>query len=183
MAGRESARRSPMRTSHGLPKPKPAPKRSPDITSGRSAVIDCGSDVSVSCLNSRGNRCVWSCYGPELCSVDCAERRRPAAGPRFTQLQGQYLAFIYAYSRIFKRPPAEADMRRHFEVTAPTVHQMVLTLEKAGLITRVPELPEASNFWFLRKPFRFCAKTIRHHLCGTVLGPSSSVGMKQNRAN
>jgi DNA-binding MarR family transcriptional regulator len=64
--------------------------------------------------------------------------QRPAAGPRFTQLQGQYLAFIYAYSRIFKRPPAEADMRRHFEVTAPTVHQMVLTLEKAGLITRVP---------------------------------------------
>jgi hypothetical protein len=50
--------------------------------------------------------------------------QRPAAGPRFTQLQGQYLAFIYAYSRIFKRPPAEADMRRHFEVTAPTVHQM-----------------------------------------------------------
>jgi DNA-binding MarR family transcriptional regulator len=57
---------------------------------------------------------------------------------RFTQLQGQYLAFIYAYSRIFKQPPSEADMRRHFEVTAPTVHQMVLTLEKAGLITRVP---------------------------------------------
>jgi len=57
---------------------------------------------------------------------------------RFTQLQGQYLAFIYAYSRIFKQPPAEADMRRHFEVTPPTVHQMVLTLEKAGLITRVP---------------------------------------------
>jgi hypothetical protein len=42
-----------------------------------------------------------------------------AAAPRFTQTQGQYLAFIYAYSRIFKRPPAEADMRRHFEVTAP----------------------------------------------------------------
>ena len=61
-----------------------------------------------------------------------------AAPPRFTQTQGQYLAFIYAYSRIFKRPPAEADMRRHFEVTAPTVHQMVLTLEKAGLIARVP---------------------------------------------
>ena len=61
-----------------------------------------------------------------------------AAGPRFTPLQGQYLAFIYAYSRIFKRPPAEADMRRHFEVTAPSVHQMVMTLEKAGLIKREP---------------------------------------------
>jgi len=60
------------------------------------------------------------------------------AGPRFTSLQGQYLAFIYAYSRICKRPPAETDMRRHFEVTAPSVHQMVMTLEKAGLIKRQP---------------------------------------------
>ncbi|HKY81471.1 MAG TPA: hypothetical protein VJM09_08365 [Sphingobium sp.] len=64
--------------------------------------------------------------------------QEPADGPRFTQLQGQYLAFIYAYSRIFKQPPAEADMRRHFNVTAPSVHQMVLTLEKAGLIKREP---------------------------------------------
>jgi len=61
-----------------------------------------------------------------------------AEAPRFTQIQGQYLAFIYAYSRIFKRSPAEADMRRHFQVTAPSVHQMVLTLEKAGLIKREP---------------------------------------------
>ncbi|WP_245372389.1 hypothetical protein [Rhizobium leguminosarum] len=29
-----------------------------------------------------------------------------------TQIQGQYLAFIYAYSRIFKQPPAEADIAR-----------------------------------------------------------------------
>lgn len=64
--------------------------------------------------------------------------RASAEGPRFTQLQGQYLAFIHAYSRIFKRPPAEADMRRHFQVTAPSVHQMVITLEKAGLIKREP---------------------------------------------
>ena len=58
--------------------------------------------------------------------------------PRFTTTQGQYLAFIWAYSRIFKRPPAEADMKRHFEVTAPSVHQMVLTLERTGLIKRQP---------------------------------------------
>lgn len=61
-----------------------------------------------------------------------------AEGARFTPLQGQYLAFIYAYSRIFKRPPAETDMRRHFQVTPPSVHQMVLSLEKAGLIKREP---------------------------------------------
>jgi hypothetical protein len=36
---------------------------------------------------------------------------------RFTEKQGQYLAFIYTYSHIFRRPPAETDMQRHFEVS------------------------------------------------------------------
>ena len=58
--------------------------------------------------------------------------------PPFTEKQGQYLAFIYAYGRIFRRPPAEADLQRHFRVTPPTVHQMVLTLERAGFIKRKP---------------------------------------------
>ena len=53
-------------------------------------------------------------------------------------MQGQYLAFIYAYTRVLARPPAEADMQRHFKVTAPTVHQMVLTLERNGLLKREP---------------------------------------------
>lgn len=70
--------------------------------------------------------------------------QQPAAGrPRYTVTQGQYLAFIWAYSRIFKQPPAEADMKRHFEVTAPSVHQMVLTLERAGLIKRQPGVPRS----------------------------------------
>ena len=60
------------------------------------------------------------------------------AAPTFTEKQGQYLAFIYAYGRIFRRPPAEADMQQHFGVTPPTVHQMILTLERAGFITRKP---------------------------------------------
>ncbi len=58
--------------------------------------------------------------------------------PPFTDKQGQYLAFIYAYGRIFRQPPAEADMQRHFQVSPPSVHQMVLTLERAGLIRRTP---------------------------------------------
>lgn len=58
--------------------------------------------------------------------------------PVFTEKQGQYLAFIYAYSRVLGRPPAEADMQRKFEVTAPSVHQMVLTLEREGFIRRTP---------------------------------------------
>ena len=68
--------------------------------------------------------------------------RRPN-GQGFTEKQGQYLAFIYAYLRIFRRPPAEADMQRHFEVSPPSVHQMVLTLERAGLIRRQPGVPRS----------------------------------------
>jgi DNA-binding MarR family transcriptional regulator len=61
-------------------------------------------------------------------------------GPSFTDKQGQYLAFIDAYTRVHGRAPAEADMQRHFGVTPPSVHQMVLTLERAGLIQRQPGL-------------------------------------------
>jgi DNA-binding MarR family transcriptional regulator len=62
---------------------------------------------------------------------------------RFTEKQGQYLAFIYTYSHMFRRPPAEADMQRHFRVTPPSVHQMILTLERAGFIRRQPSVPRS----------------------------------------
>jgi hypothetical protein len=56
----------------------------------------------------------------------------------FTQKQGQYLAFIHAYTLVTGRPPAEADIQRFFAVTPPSVHQMVLTLERQRLISRTP---------------------------------------------
>src|SRR4051812_12960677 len=56
----------------------------------------------------------------------------------FTERQGQYLAFIDAYTRVHGRPPAETDMQRHFQLTPPSVHQMVLTLERLGHIRRQP---------------------------------------------
>ena len=62
----------------------------------------------------------------------------PVAEPSFTAKQGQYLAFMYAYTRVTGRAPAEADLQRYFGVTPPSVHQMVLTLERAGLIRRRP---------------------------------------------
>ena len=58
--------------------------------------------------------------------------------PGFTPTQGQYLAFIDAYTRVNLGPPAEADIQRRFGLTPPSVHQMVLTLERAGLIRRKP---------------------------------------------
>jgi DNA-binding MarR family transcriptional regulator len=63
--------------------------------------------------------------------------------PSFTPKQGQYLAFIDAYTRVHRRPPAEADIRRYFGVTPPSVHQMILTLERAGFITRQPGAPRS----------------------------------------
>ncbi len=61
----------------------------------------------------------------------------------YTPRQGQFLAFIYYYTKLNGRPPAEADMQRYFPVTAPSVHQMVITLGKRGLIARVPRQPRS----------------------------------------
>lgn len=38
-----------------------------------------------------------------------------ASKPAFTDLHGQYLAFNYAYSKVHRRPTAEADMQRFFD--------------------------------------------------------------------
>jgi DNA-binding MarR family transcriptional regulator len=63
--------------------------------------------------------------------------------PNFTPKQGQYLAFIDAYTRVHRRPPAEREIQRHFGVTPPSVHQMILTLERAGFIRRQPGVPRS----------------------------------------
>ena len=63
--------------------------------------------------------------------------------PSFTPKQGQYLAFIDAYTRVHLRPPAEAEIQRRFGVTPPSVHQMILALERAGFIRRQPGVPRS----------------------------------------
>jgi DNA-binding MarR family transcriptional regulator len=56
----------------------------------------------------------------------------------YTALQGQYLAFIQAYTTLHRRPPAEQDFQDFFRVTPPTVHRMIVTLHARGLIARHP---------------------------------------------
>ena len=56
----------------------------------------------------------------------------------YTARQGQYLAFIYYYSKIHLCSPSEADIQRYFHVSPSAVHQMVLSLEKLGFIERTP---------------------------------------------
>ena len=59
-----------------------------------------------------------------------------AAAP--TERQGQFLADIFQYSLVNGCAPAEADMQRYFQITPPSVHSMVLTLQRRGCIQRVP---------------------------------------------
>jgi DNA-binding FadR family transcriptional regulator len=61
----------------------------------------------------------------------------------FTDKQGQYLAFIRAYTLLHRQPPAEADMQRFFRVTPPSVHRMIIALETRGLVSRTPGAPRS----------------------------------------
>jgi len=53
-----------------------------------------------------------------------------------TKKQGQYLSFIYLYTKINGRAPAETDIKNYFAVSPPTVHQMILKLEQLDAIEK-----------------------------------------------
>jgi Mn-dependent DtxR family transcriptional regulator len=61
----------------------------------------------------------------------------------YTEKEGQYLAFIFYYTKINGIPPAQTDFQRYFGVSPPTVHQMILQLEKKNLINRIPHTPRS----------------------------------------
>jgi hypothetical protein len=67
-------------------------------------------------------------------SINPAAKLDPSIAPKFTAKQGQYLAFIYNYTKIHRQAPAEADLERHFQVSPPSIHEMIKTLERNGLI-------------------------------------------------
>lgn len=69
---------------------------------------------------------------------------------KYTDKQGQYLAFIYYYTKIHGVAPAESDIQRYFSVTPPSVHQMILTLEQRGLITRTPNVARSIRLTLAR---------------------------------
>jgi hypothetical protein len=63
----------------------------------------------------------------------------PAArttNPKPTPTQLAYLDFIRKYVELHKRAPAEHEMQAFFGTTPPSVHQMVVTLERKGFIER-----------------------------------------------
>lgn len=71
-------------------------------------------------------------------AVKARRRAQITTNPAPTERQGQYLAFIHQYGILNGCAPSEADMQRYFQVTPPSVHTMVLTLERRGFIRRMP---------------------------------------------
>ena len=71
-------------------------------------------------------------------AIEAAPKLDSSAPPKFTAKQGQYLAYIYHYSKIHRVAPAETDLERYFRVSAPSIHEMIKTLERNGLIEKTP---------------------------------------------
>jgi repressor LexA len=55
-----------------------------------------------------------------------------------TKRQIDFLAYIHYYTKIHGRAPAEHEIANFFNLSPPSVHQMILTLEKNGYISKVP---------------------------------------------
>ena len=71
--------------------------------------------------------------------------------PTFTPRQGQYLAFIYYYTKLNRVAPAEADFVRYFRVSAPAVHLMIKKLQAGGWISRAPGQARSIRLRVLRE--------------------------------
>lgn len=60
-----------------------------------------------------------------------------------TRQQAQVLAFIRDYTTMHGCAPAEHEIERFFGTSPPSVHSMILRLEKAGFISRIPGAPRS----------------------------------------
>ena len=69
---------------------------------------------------------------------------------KYTPKQGQYLSFIYYFTKINGVPPAEVDFQIYFKTSPPTVHNMILKLEKKGYIQRKPKTPRSIQLLLIR---------------------------------
>ena len=95
---------------------------------------------------------IFDSFGEDafMVSIDLAPKLDPSLAPSFTTKQGRYLAFIYNYTKIHGRAPAEMDLERYFRVSPPSLHEMIKTLERHGLIERTAG--QARSIRLLVKP-------------------------------
>jgi repressor LexA len=67
----------------------------------------------------------------------------PSGSSFYTEKQGQYLSFIYYYTKVIGHPPAQTDFQRFFSVSPPSVNRMLVELQKKRLIARIPGQPRS----------------------------------------
>jgi hypothetical protein len=77
--------------------------------------------------------------------------RRRGGGATYTVKQGQYLAYIFYYTKLNRIPPAQSDIQKYFGVSGPSVNAMLKTLEKAGFISRLARQPRSIKLLFSRE--------------------------------
>lgn len=83
-------------------------------------------------------------------TFDPAPALDPSLTPKMTARQGQYLAFIHTFIKLHRYAPAESDLQRYFQVSAPAVHDMIVMLQRNGFIERTPG--QARSIRLLVKP-------------------------------
>jgi DNA-binding MarR family transcriptional regulator len=97
-------------------------------------------------------RCEVRNYSQSAISFpNAVSRKARESRNQYTPKQGQYLAFIYYYTKLNGRPPAEADMQRYFKTTPPSVHNMVVQLEQKGFIEKKPHEPRSIRLLLSRE--------------------------------
>lgn len=60
-----------------------------------------------------------------------------------TTAQARYLSYIHAYIQSFGLSPTQSEIARGLGVAAPSVHQMMKTLENKEIIRRLPGVPQS----------------------------------------
>ncbi|MCL1127981.1 hypothetical protein, partial [Shewanella surugensis] len=61
----------------------------------------------------------------------------------------------YQYTKLNGIPPAHTDLQKYFEVTPPSVNQMINTLEKKGSLVRNPVKLEVFHCYFRANSYPF----------------------------
>jgi DNA-binding MarR family transcriptional regulator len=65
-------------------------------------------------------------------------RKAKRSGSAFTHRQGQFLAFVYWYTKLHRQGPSELELMTFFGLTPPSVHSMIVKLHQLGLVSRRP---------------------------------------------
>jgi Mn-dependent DtxR family transcriptional regulator len=75
----------------------------------------------------------------------------PPKSPLFTEKQGQYLTYIYFYTKINFRPPAQRDIEHYFQVSSASVHSMITTLKNKKLLSSKQGKPRSLKILICNK--------------------------------